>query len=132
METTQKVSINVQYLYAIHMCLYLPYSLLTELKIEKHHLQAFQPLSYYHYIIIPMIRSHVKLIILYFFIIITIKKQAKKTKTIVSVLQFVSKIMQIKNSNTDMISDLLPAPIYQTASSLTITATDPVVTQMLQ
>lgn len=79
-----------------------------------------------------MIRNHVKLIILYFFIITTIKKQARKTKTIVSVLQFVSKIMKIKNSNTDMISDLLPAPIYQTASSLTITATDPVVTQMLQ
>lgn len=54
MKSTQRVT----YMYSpcmLHTCqyMYLPYSLLTELKTEKnHHFQAFQPLSNY-IIIIP-------------------------------------------------------------------------------
>lgn len=65
-----------------------------------------RPFNHFHttcILLFPMIRNHVKfdnfaLQEKKMFIIMTIKKPSQKTKTIVNVLQFVSKIMQIKNS----------------------------------
>lgn len=87
----------------LHTCQYLPYSLLTELKTVKN--ITFRPFNHFPTILLlfRMTKNHVK-----FDFVLQEKKihnndskkknQAKKTKTNVSVLQFVSKIMQIMNS----------------------------------
>lgn len=105
MKSTQRVT-NMYSPCMLHTCqyMYLPYSLLTELKTEKKPI-TFRPFNHFPTILLlfPMTKNHVK-----FDFVLQEKKihnndskkknQAKKTKTNVSVLQFVSKIMQIMNS----------------------------------